>query len=788
VSDARKIQDILGRVKTRFRWLSIASVVAGLIAMILLAIAAEVAIDELLPLPRWIRVLSLVGGVGFTIWLGHRLLSGPLSGRVNDLFLAHSIEGQYANLKSGLITYVQLSTEGEESAALRELVGERVAEDLGAVRPEIVVPSRDALRKALVLGGAFVFCLILFVLSPSGFWLSFRRTLLPIKNLTETQIAEILPGDATSYKGKDVEIAVRLTGKLPATARLRVSRPSSETLKFDLPQRTEGWYRCLLPGVTEGFTYVITAHDASSDEYRIRVADVPRLKSLAATLQFPKYTGFPAKKQDSGNLDAIEGTEVTLEGSSTRALRSAALVMKGKRIAGTDVRGDRFTLRFALSESLEYAIELTDRDGTVDPEPSKFRAVVRKDSAPQVTLTVPGKNVEVAEPSAVHLACRVVDDFGITALQLTARVNGKNPKVVALPFPKERLFLSEATLDLKALDVGPGDYVEYYLTATDNKEPSPQTGQSASYVVTVQSSLPLLTFTDAHPDVRVEKYRDPLDRKGSAEAKSEKLVADDRTKDQGKIQEPPRRELSKKEVLKFEEKKPVSRKDESAGGEPLRGESDSAREDALTKLLEEKKDLIERLLAKAGGKDGPGDSRLQARDGAGNRDGEGKDDTGEARKGQENPGAGNESSDRAPADRNRELAREGDAKRPGKEGSGSKARAGKNGGLGEGAESGDGQGAGENADDGHAGEPGYDTAEVRKPGKNSGATAKGGSKGNGKASKPGRAGKPGRDNNGDGEGGDGDDSDGGDDMGADGDDEDDYDLAQLFPFTQPGGT
>src|SRR6185295_6610491 len=163
-------------------------------------------------------------------------------------------------------------------------------------------------RKALFLGGALGVVLILFACSPSGFWLSFRRSLLPIRNLTETQIAELLPGNSTTYKGKEIEIAVRLTGKLPATVRLEIVRPSSEPLAYELPSRGQGWYRCLLPGVTEGFRYSVTANDASSDDYRIRVADVPRLKNLAATLQFPKYTGFPPKTQDSGNLDALEGT------------------------------------------------------------------------------------------------------------------------------------------------------------------------------------------------------------------------------------------------------------------------------------------------------------------------------------------------------------------------------------------------------------------------------------------------------------------------------------------------
>jgi len=773
VSDPRQIQNLLDRVKTRYLRLSIVAAVAGLAAAVLVALAVQVAIDQIVPLPRWFRGITLLGGVTLAGAAAWKLLAGPLAGRVNDLFLARCIEARYAHLKSGLTTYVQLTGADEESAALRELVGERVGADLDPVRPDVVVSSRDVRRRSTLLGGAVAGCLVLLAVSPGGFWRSVQRSLIPTRNLTETRIAEVVPGDATAYKGKDVEIAVRLEGKLPPAAHVRIRRESSGPATIDLPIRPDGWYRCVLPGVTESFSYSIQAHDASSDDYRLRVADVPRLKSIAALLRFPGYTGFPARKQDSGNLDAIEGTDVTLEGVATHPLKSAAVAIKGRRIPAAEVRGDKFTVRFPLGESFEYSIELIDRDGVPDPEPSKFRATARKDTPPQVTVTVPGKNVELPEAVPVNLVCRVMDDFGITSLQLTAKINGKIPKVVPLTFPHERSFVSETTLDLKALQVVPGDYVEYFLTALDNREPSAQSGQSPSFIITIQSSLPLLTFGDVNPGVKVEKYRDPLDRKGSVEPKSEKLFSEERTKEAGKTQEPPKRELARRDVHKTEEKKPDAKKDDPAASAPQKADPEAGREDGLAKLLEEKKDLVERLLAKSGAKDGAGEARGEGKDAAESRDADGKEQAGDGRKGDDKPGQKGDSSAGA-ADKSAETARQG-AGKAGREGAASQGRTGKNGGQGEGAEPGDGAtGAG---DDAQPGEPGYEEAKKSAGGGNS--TAKAGSRG-GKQGGSGRGGQ--------GEGGDGDGGDGDGDDGDDGDDEDDYDLSHLFPFEQFGGS
>jgi hypothetical protein len=63
VSEPRQIREILDRVKIRFRLLTLVGVIAGLGALILGAIAVQVAVDQLLPLPRWLRVITFLGGL-----------------------------------------------------------------------------------------------------------------------------------------------------------------------------------------------------------------------------------------------------------------------------------------------------------------------------------------------------------------------------------------------------------------------------------------------------------------------------------------------------------------------------------------------------------------------------------------------------------------------------------------------------------------------------------------------------------------------------------------------------
>src|SRR5438876_5586693 len=101
MSDARKIQEVLGRVKVRFLEFTFLAVLLGLAAIVGAALAAEVALDELLTLPVGIRLLILLALGSFSCWVLYRRLARPILLGVSDLYLARAIERHYAGLKNG---------------------------------------------------------------------------------------------------------------------------------------------------------------------------------------------------------------------------------------------------------------------------------------------------------------------------------------------------------------------------------------------------------------------------------------------------------------------------------------------------------------------------------------------------------------------------------------------------------------------------------------------------------------------------------------------------------------
>jgi hypothetical protein len=214
-----------------------------------------------------------------------------------------------------------------------------------------------------------------------------------------------------------------------------------------------------------------------------------------------------------------------------------------------------------VTESQDYAIELLDKDGIADPEPSKFASWRGRTRPPQVTITVPGERRAARRGPRPSSRTASSTTSGIRAW---ADGEGEREGRQVWRFPSRRSASRSprTTLDLKALGVGAGDYVEYFPTATTNKEPRAAVRASAAYIVSIQSTLPLLTFADAHPDVRRRESTAIRGPEGIGRAEEPTACAR-RTTREGRTrhQEPTRaRARSRRTVAKLEEKKPDSKK------------------------------------------------------------------------------------------------------------------------------------------------------------------------------------------------------------------------------------
>jgi len=76
--------------------------------------------------------------------------------------------------------------------------------------------------------------------------------------------------------------------------------------------------------VKSSFKYYATADGFNSDFFEILVIDRPIVKTLELEITSPSYSNIPkAVQKDNGNVQALVGSRVTFNLSSTKKLKAA---------------------------------------------------------------------------------------------------------------------------------------------------------------------------------------------------------------------------------------------------------------------------------------------------------------------------------------------------------------------------------------------------------------------------------------------------------------------------------
>jgi len=210
----------------------------------------------------------------------------------------------------------------------------------------------------------------------------------------------------------------------------------------------------------------------------------------------PTYTKLAPRSESNLETRVAEGSRVAWHLRFSPQPKSAALVFHdGSRVAlvrsGEDWIGER-----TIPSATLYRIAL---DGTPPVEDDRLRRIdVIADRAPDVRVIQPDKSLTVLADGQKNwdLAFEASDDYGIAAANLTitlAQGTGENiafkEQTVALDGEDVdaanpgRHLRYKRTLDLGALGVVQGDDVIVRLSVTDNREPSPNTTKSASFIL-----------------------------------------------------------------------------------------------------------------------------------------------------------------------------------------------------------------------------------------------------------------------------------------------------------------
>ena len=106
-------------------------------------------------------------------------------------------------------------------------------------------------------------------------------------------------------------------------------------------------YQFVFAGLPENVEYYVAVGPLVSPHYKVRVVDLPSVKSIRVTYQYPKWTGLRTLTEEhSGDLRAIEGTDAAIEVEMDRPLKDGQLALDGfvvgPRVRAVERIGQRY--------------------------------------------------------------------------------------------------------------------------------------------------------------------------------------------------------------------------------------------------------------------------------------------------------------------------------------------------------------------------------------------------------------------------------------------------------------
>ena len=372
------------------------------------------------------------------------------------------------------------------------------------------------------------------------------------RNQTQIRVLQPEGGHKTLRKGQSLFVSARISGRIPKpedgdAPRILIRREEEDAPNLFVPLGPpkegglDGIWSAVVSSdqVAAGMWYQVAAGDGVSPLYRVEIPAPLAMKSLTGQVVPPTYTGWKPAPFKNRVIRGLRGSTVDLK------LESTVINSRGTlRFTGTDgqsrelpmandpQRPTFLSLKFPLEQAGAYQLMLTaDDQSWKDATPFPIELV--EDAAPQMELTVPGKDTEASLGETLAIKGKASDDVGIQSVILRSRVvdgsdlaplpflKGKSLRDKGGSLPRELAYVEVLdfqklqTVDGKPANLQAGQVIEYWAEARDaHPDPKHPSGLSSRFKVT------LLAQDDPKKDDQ-QKQKD-LEEKKEAEQKQEK--------------------------------------------------------------------------------------------------------------------------------------------------------------------------------------------------------------------------------------------------------------------------
>jgi hypothetical protein len=237
-----------------------------------------------------------------------------------------------------------------------------------------------------------------------------------------------------------------------------------------------------------------TSGGRKSAELHVAVALPAFLAELAVTARYPAYLDRPdeAVLPGADTLALPEGTVLQTTGLASVPLAAAGWTRSGETWP-LRVSGGRFTGRLAMRASGAWRLALTGEGAApFEGEPPQLIVRIVPDSAPVVTVPVPGMDTTLPLSLRQPLVIDVRDDHGLSRLSVVSwRVSQTGKLGAPVRDSLDVSGVGDRAIvqgELNALQRGllPGDTLRFRVEAWDNA-PTPHEGVSREYALRLPS-------------------------------------------------------------------------------------------------------------------------------------------------------------------------------------------------------------------------------------------------------------------------------------------------------------
>jgi len=452
--------------------------------------------------------LLIAGILGAAVWLMRRAGRPAAPAAVGRL-----VEMTAGTRAGSVVGVLAPAASAGASAELLGLADARAAAVVARAAPAVGRLLARGTRASLVMGaGTAALGAALFVASSPGagraaaFWH-------PLRAIADARAPVRLAVDrATVRRGDSVTVTLDVPAATRATLWTRGPGDPWRPAPVALDSLGHATRRI---GPLESDLYLrASSGSRRSVERRVSVALPAFLAGLELTARYPEYLGRPDEPLVPGpdSVAIPEGTMILTSGAASVPLAAAAWRRGRDARARLAVVGARFSGRLAAAPSASgtWRLELATADGTpLEGDVPELRLRVVPDSAPVVTVPVPGRDTMLPLSLRQPLVIDARDDHGLTRLEVVSWRVSQTGKVGAAV--RESLDVSGAgqrtivqgDLDAERRGLLPGDTLRLRVEAWDNvPPPGTHVGRSEEIALRLPSLEELRAATrDAARDI-----------------------------------------------------------------------------------------------------------------------------------------------------------------------------------------------------------------------------------------------------------------------------------------------